>query len=273
MLNLLRMDLHRLRSSRLLVIMPLVTLGLLALCYGMMALVTDPEMLAAVQAHGGEVNAEDYAEAARVANMTMLQFLRDNLFNGGFWLCVVGFCAGLFAISDHTGGYDKNIFSLTANPRRYVAARAVSMLALNAVTAACTTLTALLACPLTFLQGRGGTAADWLWIFAAQCLTGWAFAMLMNSCAALLMGRRGQEGLMVAAVFFFSLGALPMLIGLLCETCDLPMVASLTIFVAAQCVQAVFQPVQALGIAAICLLWGLFHCLLTAALLKRRDIC
>lgn len=272
MLNLLRMDLHRMRSSRLLVIMPLVTLGLLALCYGMMALVTAPEMLAAVQAHGGEIDAEDYAEAARVANMTMLQFLRDNLFNGGLWLCIVGFCAGLFAVSDHTGGYAKNIFSLTAAPRRYVAARAVSMLALNAVTAACITLAALV-CPLGFLQGRGGSAADWLWIFAAQCLTGWAFAMLMNSCAALLMGRRGQEGLMVAAVFFFSLGTLPMFVGLICETFDLPMVASLTVFVAAQCVEAAFRPVRALSIAATCLLWGLFHCLLTAALLSRRDIC
>lgn len=273
MLNLLRVDLRRLHSGRMLYCMPLVTLGLLALCYAMIWLATDPGMLAEVQAHGGDITAEDYAEAARVSGMTMLMFLRDNLFNGGFWLTVVGFCAGLFAIGDHTGGYAKNIFSLAANRGRYVAARAVSMLALVAVTAACTTLAALAVQPFTFLQARGGMAADWLWLFAAQCLTGWAFAMLMNVCAAFLAGRSGQEGFLVAAVFFFSLGALPMVIGMLLERFHLPMFVTATIFVATQSVTLPFRWQEALWIAAACLGWGLLHCLLAAALLNKRDIC
>lgn len=273
MLNLLRMDLRRLHSGRMLYWMPLVTLGLLAFTYVLVAVVADPQTLAAVQAQGGEVTAEDYAEAAGMINMTMLEFLQKSLFDGGFWLTVVGFCAGLFAIGDHTGGYAKNIFSLTANRRWYVAARAVSMLALVTVTVVCTTLAALLAQPFTIFRGQGGTAADWLWLFAAQILTGWAFSMLMNVCAAFLMGRRGQEGLLVAAVFFFSMGALPMAIGLLLERFHLPMFVSATIFAATQGVQLPFRCQEALWIAAICLGWGLIHCLLAAALLNRRDIC
>lgn len=275
MLELIRMDLYRLRHSKSLLVPAIVSLALVMLTYAMISLVSDPGMLQAMEGQGAEITTEDYVDAAGIVQMTGIEFASQNLFRGGFWLVLAGFAAGFFAIADFSDGYSKNIFPLFSNTFVYAAARAVSMLVVVAIPAAANTLFSLVLGRFGVFSGVGGTALDWLWLFLAQCLTGWAFAMLMQFVVALLQRAHGKQGWMVAAIFVLACGAVPLLCGPLSMVLHMPWIenlANFTIFGATQSVTDLFTVSTLNLVGGVCIAWGVAYTALTGLALKVQDL-
>lgn len=267
MFELIRMDLRRMVKGKTLWVLPLVIVSLLAFTYGLMAVMTSPENLAAMAAQGAEITAEDYAEGSAIAQYSALQFLREALFNGGFWLCIIGFGAGLFAVSDFTSGYAKNIFPLFERRWPYAAARAVSLFVLTAVTLGAAFLFTLLLQPFSVFASWGGSALDWLQMYVVGCATGWAFSMLMQFCAALLR----HEGPMVAAIVVLGGGLIPLLLGVLFKNAPIDP-SSYTIFACTQMASSMFAVPVFNSILGLCLAWGVVYIALTTLVLEKRDV-
>lgn len=268
MIELVRMDLRRMVRGKSLWILIAVLLGLNAATYMLLSLMTDPEMLAAMAAQGAEVTAKDYAEGARIASMSMLDFLRENLFNGSFWILIAAFGAGLFTVRDFTSGYSKNLFALLRRRETYVLAKAVSLLAMEAAALAAVFAAAALVRPLTLFRQWGGTPLDWLLLYAEGVTVGWAISLLMLFWAVLLRG----DGPLVTAAMVFGSGLVPILAGALCGLLALPDPTRYTIYAASQMPAAGWQPGQLLQVGGICAAWGLVYIALSAMVLEKSDI-
>lgn len=161
MFELIRMDLRRACRQGYLFIGMALLIGMMLLSYVLMLLVSSPENLSAMAAQGAEVVADDYAQAERMQNMSVLEYLHGMLFNGAMWLLMTAELSGVFCTEDFTHGAAKNIFSLLGNPWLYLGARAVSLFVIVAGIEGALFLFALVCKPLSIFPAWGGTVLDW----------------------------------------------------------------------------------------------------------------
>lgn len=75
MFEVLRMDWYRLRRQNYLLTGLLLGLGMIALSYAFITLLSDPETVNAMQAQGAEITAEDIADGAALAGYTLQRYM------------------------------------------------------------------------------------------------------------------------------------------------------------------------------------------------------
>ncbi|MDD4850681.1 MAG: hypothetical protein PHO10_08270 [Gemmiger sp.] len=267
MLDILRMDLRRLARGKHLFVYLAVIAGVMALVIFALRLVSDSETLAAMAAQGGEVTAEDEAEALSILAMSHLDVLVETLANG-FFLVAVGFGTGLFIVADFTSGYAKNIFSISGHRWRYVAAKAVSCLVISALSILTLMATTLLFARVLGLPLKADPLVDWLQYAALQSLVGWAFGMLMLLCAVLAR----KDGWMVGAAFLFGTGAIPMAVGWLCNTLLGFTPISYSLFWLELACPPHFTPASIPFIGLVSLAWVAIYGVLATLALQHSDI-
>lgn len=124
MFNLLCMDCRRLFRSRGFYILLAVTAGLLFVLNLLVAGISDPEVLDAMQSQGAEIDAIDREMAREIRNMSQLTFAQECL-GSGFLMIMTGIGMTLFAGSDFSSGYIKNICFARPCRRDYVLSKAL----------------------------------------------------------------------------------------------------------------------------------------------------
>ena len=106
MFNMLCMDLRRLFKSRSFKSILLVTAALILMVSLMTAVVSDPETLDDMGAHGAEIDEIDRRMSEEIRNMTQLD-LAHEILGGGFLLIIVGIGVTLFVNGDFPAGLSK----------------------------------------------------------------------------------------------------------------------------------------------------------------------
>lgn len=180
MFNLLRMDLRRLFKSRNFKIILLVTAALILMVSLLVTMVSDPEMLDAMEASGGEIDEIDRQMSEEIRNMTQLDLAHETL-GGGFLLIMVGIGVTLFVSSDFSSGFVKNI--CCTRPRRvdYVISKALAAGVYSGIITVLGVALILLSPYLYGLRPVPSPVSDilrylfWLW------LPHWAFALMSLS--------------------------------------------------------------------------------------------
>ncbi len=126
MFNMLRMDLQRLFKSRSFKIILLVTAALILMVSLMTAVVSDPETLDDMGAHGAEIEEIDRQMSEEIRNMTQLDLAHETL-GGGFLLIIVGIGVTLFVHGDFSSGFIKNTCCVQPRRIRYVLSKALAV--------------------------------------------------------------------------------------------------------------------------------------------------
>ena len=115
MFNMLRMDLQRLLRSRSFQTILLITAVLILTVALIVVVVSNPETLDDMGAHGAEIEEIDRQMSEEIRSMTQLTLAHETL-GGGFLLVMIGIGVTLFVSSDFSSGFIKNI--CCAQPRR-----------------------------------------------------------------------------------------------------------------------------------------------------------
>lgn len=267
MFEVLRMDWYRLRRQKYLLTGLLLGLGMIAFAYAFSTLLSDPETVNAMQAQGAEITAEDIADGAALAGYTLQKYMHQMLFAGGFWVSLVAVFTGVYCAEDYTGSAVKNIFSVLGCRWPYVVGRSLCLLLYNGVLMAAYLLVPLALSPVLVFSAVGGSWLDWLQMYLAACLVGWAISM----CAFFLSTLLRREGWMVLFALLVGMGLPSVSLGAVCRLLHLPDLSRFTIFGCSQMVTPDFRPEQYLHIAVVCLAWVVVYGLLTHLSLTRRD--
>lgn len=267
MFEVFRMDWYRLRRQKYLLIAVVLGLGMIALSYLFSSLVSDPETVNAMRAQGADITAEDMADAAVFAGYTLQGYMYQMLFRGGFWLSMIAVFSGVYCTEDYTSGAVKTILSTLGCRWPYVAGRALCLLVYNLVLMAAYLLVPLALSPLRLFASVGGSWLDWLQMYLAACLTGWAMSM----CALFLATLVRREGWMTLITLCVGMGLPAVLLGAACGLLHLPDLTRFTLFGCGQMITPDFRPMQYLHIAVVCLAWVVVYILLTNLSLRRRD--
>lgn len=269
MFNLLRMDLRRLFRTRSFYIVLAVTAGFLVLMVAMVAAVTDPEKLDALQSTGMVVvEGDDRQMAEEIRGMSQLDFIHECL-GSGFLLMMTCIGVTLFVNGDFSSGYVKNI--CFARPRRpeYVMSK---VLVAGVYSAILTILGILLLVTLPILAGLPLTASPvghilqygfWIWL---PC---WVFGL---TGILLVVLTRGTTLGILAAVFSGG-GVVAMLVQALCQKFGWPDFAQymLSMVVSRQCAPILGME-QIAMILACAAGWGLVYLTVSLLTMEKRDI-
>lgn len=267
MFEVFRMDWYRLRRQKYLLTGLFLGLGMIAMTYMFTTLLSDPETVKAMQAQGADITAEDVADGAVLAGYTLQQFMHQMLFPGGFWISLVAVFTGVYCAEDYTGGAVKIIFSTLRSRWPYVGGRALCLLVFNLMLMAVYLLVPLALSPVLVFSAVGGSWLDWLQMYLAACLTGWAMSM----CALFLATLVRREGWMTLVALCVGMGLPAVLLGAACGVLHLPDLTRFTLFGCSQMITPDFRPMQYLHIAVVCLAWVVVYILLTNLSLRRRD--
>ena len=197
MFNMLRMDLRRLFKSRSFKIILLVTAALILMVSLLTAVVSDPEALDDMGAHGAEIDEIDRKMSEEIRNMTQLDLAHETL-GGGFLLIIVGIGVTLFASHDFSSGFVKNI--CCAQPRRaiYVLSKVLTAGVYSGILTILGITLVLLAPHLYGMHLLPSTIFDilqytfWMW------LPHWAFALM--ALALVLLTRNTTLGIILSLV-------------------------------------------------------------------------
>ena len=119
MFNLLRMDLRRLFRSQNFYIMLGATTVLLFLLLLLVASISDPNTLDAMQSNGAEITESDRAMSDEIRSVSCLEIAHECL-SSGFLLIITGIGMTTFINSDFSSGYIKNICFVQPRRRNYV---------------------------------------------------------------------------------------------------------------------------------------------------------
>ena len=267
MFEVFRMDWYRMRRQKYLLTAVLLGLGLIALIYIFLTLLSDQEAVNAMQAQGAEITAEDMTDAAVFAGYTLLEYMYQMLFAGGFWMALVTVFAGEYSIEDYMTGGVKSIFPVLGRRWPYVVGRDLFLLAYNAATMAVLFLVPLALSPLLVFSAVGGTPMDWLQMYLSACLVGWAVSM----CALFLATLIRREGWMMLVCVCVGVGLPSISLSGACGLLHLPDIGAYTIFHCSRMITPDFQPAAYLHIAVVCLAWVVVYGLLTDLSLRKRD--
>lgn len=115
MLSLVKMDILRLFKSRSFYIILGVTAALIVSVVLLVATMSDPETLDAMQSQGAEIDEADRQMGEEIRSLTQLEFI-DECIGSGSLLVMAGLGMTLFVQTDFSSGYLKNI--CFARPRR-----------------------------------------------------------------------------------------------------------------------------------------------------------
>lgn len=268
MFELIRMDLRRACRQGYLFIGMALLIGTMLLSYVLMLLVSSPENLSAMAAQGAEVVADDYAQAERMQNMSVLEYLHGMLFNGAMWLLMTAELSGVFCTEDFTHGAAKNIFSLLGNPWLYLGARAVSLFVIVAGIEGALFLFALVCKPLSIFPAWGGTVLDWLQLYGSGLLLGWAMSLCMMFVSILFR----REGVTVLLGVILGCGLLVPALGQVCRALGWQPLEQWTISARSQAVGLTFVPADYAVTLAVCAGWAAVYLLGSRLVLSWRDL-
>lgn len=197
MFNMLRMDLRRLFQSRSFKIILLVTAGMVLMVSLMTAVVSDPETLDDMGAHGAEIDEVDRRMAEELRNMTQLDLAHETL-GGGFLLIIVGIGVALFVNGDFSSGFVKNI--CCARPRRsgYVLSKALAVGVYSGMITLLGIVLILLAPYLFHMRPVPSPLPDILQYLFWMWLPHWAFGLM--ALALVLLTRSTTLGIILSLV-------------------------------------------------------------------------
>lgn len=269
MFNLFRMDLRRLFKTRSFYIVLGVTVGFLVLMAAMIAAVTDPETLDAMEANGMVVvEGDDHQMAEEIRGMSQLEFAYESS-SSGFLLIAVGIGVTLFVNEDFFSGYVKNICFARPRRREYVFSKVLTAGVYSGVLVIAGILVVLVCPVLMGLHLAASPAARilqytfWVWLLS------WAFSLL--GLALVQLTRSSTLGVILAVVSGGGLTA--SIVQSLCQRFGWPDLAQymLSMVMSEQCVPmpSTSQMTMILACAAG---WGLVYAAGSLIAMEKRDI-
>ena len=269
MFNLLRMDLRRLVRTRSFYIVLAVTAGFLLLMILMVAAVTNPETLDAMQSSGMVVvEGDDRQMGEEIRSMSQLEFTYECLGSG---ILLMMICIGmtLFVNGDFSSGYVKNI--CFARPRRweYVTSKVLLAGVYSVVLVIVGILVSLVGPALFGLHLAASPIARilqytfWMW------LPHWAFGLL--GLGLVLLTRSSTLGIIMAILS--GGGVVAVLVQNLCQRFGWPDLAQYMLSMVAgyQCVPMLGAE-QMVMILACTVGWGLLYAAGSLIAMEKRDI-
>lgn len=131
MINLLRMDLYRLKRSRSVYVCLAVLFAIAVLCYWMIWMILDPEGREFAAKIGMNALAGLEDEPVLQEGYNTLAMLRDIGMAGGGYSSIMGLVVTLFVCGDFNSGFIKNILSLHRNRWKYVGSKIITAGILN----------------------------------------------------------------------------------------------------------------------------------------------
>lgn len=268
MFNLLKMDCRRLVKSRSFYLILAITLGVLLFMNLMLAIMTTPEVLDAMEASGAEVNVDDRQLGESIRTMNQLAFVHE-LIGSGLLLIMTGLGTTLFVSGDFTSGYIKNI--CFAQPRRgaYVLSKILLAGIYSGILTLISVLFSLALPPLFGLHPEASGPVEilpyifWVW------LPHWAFSLM---ALALVLATRGVSlGITMSLVSGSGLPAT--LLGTLARQLGWAPVDSYFLSNVTSDLCAPQANGQNLALILACTLgWGLIYGCAGLLLMKKRDI-
>ena len=269
MFNLLRMDLRRLFRTRSFYIVLAVTAGFLVLMVAMVAAVTDPEKLDALQSTGMVVvEGDDRQMAEEIRSMTQLSFIHECL-GSGFLLMMTCIGVTLFVNGDFSSGYVKNICFARPRRREYVTSKVLLAGVYSAAVVILGVLISLVSPVLLGLHLMSSPMGSvlqyvfWLW------LPHWAFGLM--GLALVLLTRSSTLGIILAVVS--GGGLVAALLQNLCQRFGWPNLSQYLLSMVAgyQCVPMLGAS-QMTMILACAAGWGLLYAVGSLIAMEKRDI-
>ena len=269
MFNLLRMDLRRLFRTRSFYIVLAVTAGFLVLMVAMVAAVTDPEKLDALQSTGMVVvEGDDRQMAEEIRSMTQLSFIHECL-GSGFLLMMTCIGVTLFVNGDFSSGYVKNICFARPRRREYVTSKVLLAGVYSAAVVILGVLISLVSPVLLGLHLMSSPMASvlqyvfWLW------LPHWAFGLM--GLALVLLTRSSTLGIILAVVS--GGGLVAALLQNLCQRFGWPNLSQYLLSMVAgyQCVPMLGTSQMTMILACV-IGWGLVYTVGSLLTMEKRDI-
>lgn len=268
MFKLVKMDIRRLFRSRGFYIILAVTAALLVTLVILVSSVADPEALAAIQSQGGEVSESDYRMAEEIRSMSQLEFAYECL-SSGLLLMIAGIGVTLFANSDLSSGFIKNICFACPRRRDYVLSK-ILLAGVYSGVLAVLGVAASLIYPLLFGLHPAGSPPShilgytfWNWIVC------WSFSLM--GLALVTLTRSSTLGIILAVLA--GGGVTAQLLGLLCQRFHWP---DLTRYLPSRVVSAQCVPMpdmdQIRMILGCSIGWALLYGIGSLIFMEKRDI-
>ena len=197
MCNMLRMDLQRLLRSRSFQTILLITAVLILTVALIVVVVSNPETLDDMGAHGAEIEEIDRQMSEEIRSMTQLTLAHETL-GGGFLLVMIGIGVTLFVSSDFSSGFIKNI--CCAQPRRiyYALSKAMTAGVYSGIITFLGIVLILIAPHLFGMHPVPSAIPDILQYMLWMWLTHWAFALM--ALALVLLTRSTTLGIILSLV-------------------------------------------------------------------------
>jgi len=128
MLNMLRMDLYRLRKSKSVYICFAIMAAIHILCYGMVFLLGTEEGRAAAEHIGMSAVAQMSEEGeALLEGQDSLMMYRSSYMDGGMYSMILGIVIAVFICTDFQGGFVKNILTQQSVRWKYIGSKLVTV--------------------------------------------------------------------------------------------------------------------------------------------------
>lgn len=269
MFNLVRMDLRRLLRTRSFYIVLAVWAALLLMLVLLVAKISDPESLDAMQESGMVVvGGDDEQMSEEIRGMSQLEFIYECL-GSGFLLVMAGIGMTLFVNGDFSSGCIKNICFVQPQRWKFVLAKALTAGVYSAVLIALSMVLLTVSPGLFGLHlARSGAAeilqyAFWLWL---PC---WCFGLMALS---LVLLTRGSTMGIILSVLAGS-GLIAAMLQTLCQKLGWPMVTQYLISSVTndQCVP--WLGANEIGMILACAAgWGFVYMSTGIAVMEKQDI-
>lgn len=269
MFNLVRMDLRRLLRTRSFYIILAVWATLLLLLVLLVAKVSDPEALDAMEKSGMvTVGGDNSGISEEIRGMSQLEFIYECL-GSGFLLVFTGIGVTLFVYGDFSSGCIKNICFAQPQRWKYVFAKVATAGVYSAVMVVLSIVLLIVSPGLFGLRPARDAAADilqyafWLWL---PC---WGFGLLALSLV--LLTRSSTMGIILSVLG--GSGLLAAMLQTLCERFGWPMVSQyfLSSVTNDQCVP--WLGASEIGMILACVVgWGVVYVATGLAMMETQDI-
>lgn len=266
MFNLVRMDIRHLFQSRGFYTILAVTTALILGVSALVATMTDQQTLDAMAAQGAEIEKSDYEMKAELVRMGQLNFVHECL-GSGFLLMIAGTGMTLFAGSDFSSGYIKNICFVRPRRTDYVLSKLLLAGVYSGVLTVLGVLMALLGPFLAGLRLEASPLSQMMRYTALLWLPCWAFSLM--ALALVLLTRNTALGIIMAFVSGGGLSAI--FVGALGGQLGLPPVER---YFLSNVVRDLCAPRAgaAAAILACAAGWGALYIGVSLAAIKNRDI-
>lgn len=128
MFNLLRMDLYRMKISKSFYVCLGVLISVCIFAFGVLYMVANPEMLAAVKKIGVVITTADVADVmAEFKTINILEIFAQINIQGGLFVVISGVYAVLMVCGDFSSGFMKNIASIHEKKWKYIVSKMITL--------------------------------------------------------------------------------------------------------------------------------------------------